>query len=72
MEPQMATIVYSDGTGAQWGNVESAYGPDRIKLYMNTNIETGHFYVYDTDGSTLLYTSPRVTMRSGDIWEYRP
>lgn len=67
---QKKVIFISDGTGAQWGDVERAYGPDRIKLYMNTNIETGRFYVYDTDGTTLLYTSPRVTMRSGDIWEY--
>ncbi|TWF39220.1 hypothetical protein FHW36_106452 [Chitinophaga polysaccharea] len=69
---QKKVLFISDGTGAQWGDIERAYGPDRIRLYMNTNIETGHFYVYDTDGSTLLYTSPQVTMRSGDIWEYRP
>ncbi len=69
---QKKVLFISDGTGAQWGDIEKAYGPDRIKLYMNTDIETGHFYVYDTDGTTLLYTSPRVTMRSGDIWEYRP
>ncbi|MDQ0110044.1 hypothetical protein J2T02_005192 [Chitinophaga terrae (ex Kim and Jung 2007)] len=69
---QKKVLFISDRTGAQWGDIERAYGPDRIKLYMNTNIETGHFYIYDTDGSTLLYTSPRVTMRSGDIWEYRP
>lgn len=69
---QKKVLFISDATGAQWGDIERAYGPDRIKLYMNTNIETGHFYVYDTDGSTLLYISPRVTMRSGDIWEYRP
>ena len=34
------------------------------------NIETGCFYVYDTDGSTLLYRSPPVTMQAGDIWRY--
>jgi hypothetical protein len=28
--------------------------------------------VYDTDGTSLLYRSPRVTVRAGDIWEYRP
>lgn len=67
---QKKVIFISDGTGARWGDIERAYGPDRIKLYMNTNIETGRFYVYDSDGTTLLYTSPQVTMRSGDIWQY--
>jgi hypothetical protein len=37
---------------------------------MSTDMETGRFYVYDTDGTTLLYTSPQVTMRSGDVWTY--
>ncbi|MBN9385507.1 MAG: hypothetical protein J0H74_32440 [Chitinophagaceae bacterium] len=67
---QKKVIFISDGTGARWGDVERAYGPDRIRLYMNTDIETGHFYIYDTDGTTLLYTSPALTMRSGDIWNY--
>lgn len=67
---QKKVIFISDATGARWGDIERAYGPDRIRLYMNTNIETGHFYVYDSDGATLLYTSPKITMRSGDIWNY--
>lgn len=53
----------------RWGDVEEAYGPDRVRLYMDTKVETGNFYVYDTDGKTLLYISPRVTMRSGDVWK---
>ena len=52
----------------QWGDIEEAYGPDRVRLFQNTSIETGMFYIYDSDGTTLLYTSPTVTMRSGDIW----
>lgn len=67
---QKKVIFISDRNGARWGDIERAYGPDRIWLYMNTNIETGHFYVYDSDGTTLLYTSPKITMRSGDIWNY--
>ncbi len=56
----------------RWGDIERAYGPDRIKLFMFSQdpVETGRFYIYDTDGTTLLYTSPRVTIRSGDIWSY--
>lgn len=65
-------IFISDRTGARWGDIERAYGPDQIILFMSTNVETGHFYVYDTDGTTLLYTSPQVTMRAGDQWSYVP
>ncbi|MFZ5977979.1 MAG: discoidin domain-containing protein [Bacteroidota bacterium] len=65
-------IFISDRTQARWGDVERAHGPDEIYLYMNTNIETGHFYIYDSDGTTLLYTSPQVTMKSGDVWSYLP
>lgn len=65
-------IFISDRTNERWGDIEKAHGPDQVVLYMNTDMETGHFYVYDTDGTTLLYTSPQVTMRSGDIWTYNP
>ncbi len=54
----------------RWGDIEEAFGPDRIELFMNTQVETGKFYIYDSDGTTLLYTSPLVTMKSGDIWNY--
>lgn len=67
---QKKVIFISNDGKVRWGDIERAYGPDRIKLFMNTNIETGHFYIYDTDGTTLLYTSPPVTMRSGDVWQY--
>ncbi|GAA0726099.1 hypothetical protein GCM10009430_32740 [Aquimarina litoralis] len=54
----------------RWGDQADAYGPNRVELYMNTQIETGNFYIYDSDGTTLLYKSPLVTMKSGDIWHY--
>jgi hypothetical protein len=63
-------IFISDRTNARWGDIERAYGPNQVVLYMSTVMETGRFYVYDTDGTTLLYTSPQVTMRSGDVWTY--
>jgi hypothetical protein len=63
-------IFISDRNSLRWGDIERAHGPDQIILFMNTNIETGHFYVYDSDGTTLLYTSPQVTMKSGDVWSY--
>ena len=56
----------------RWGDIEKAYGPNRLKISMSSDIETGTFYVYDVDGTTLLYTSPLVTIRSGDIWNYNP
>lgn len=65
-------IFISDRTNARWGDIEKAHGPNQVVLYMNTDMETGHFYVYDTDGTSLLYTSPQVTMRSGDVWTYNP
>ncbi len=35
-----------------------------------TAIETGKFSIYDTDGTTLLYTSPDVTITSGMKWKF--
>jgi hypothetical protein len=64
-------IFISDRTNARWGDIERAHGPNQVVLYMSTVMETGRFYVYDTDGTTLLYTSPQVTMRSGDVWTYK-
>lgn len=64
-------VIFISGDGlTRWGDIERAYGPDRIKLFMSKELLTGHFYIYDTDGSTLLFTSPLVTIRSGDIWQY--
>jgi hypothetical protein len=54
---------------------ELAYGPDAIQADMAAGVnalETGRFYVYDSDGTTLLYTSPQVTIRRGDVWSYEP
>lgn len=49
-------------------------GPDAAIVMMvpGNNIETGTVSIYDSDGTTLLYTSPSITMKQGDIWEYRP
>ncbi len=55
----------------RFGDLEQADGPNKIRLFMcNSEIETGNFYIYDTDGTTLLYTSPLVTIKRGDVWEY--
>jgi hypothetical protein len=56
----------------RWGDIEHGFGPTNIRLFLaaGDNVETGKFYVYDSDGTTLLYTSPTVTMRAGDIWTY--
>lgn len=66
---QKKVIFKSDKV--RWGDIEHANGPDKIWLFMSAEIETGKFYIYDTDGITLLYTSPPVTIKKGDIWEYK-
>jgi len=67
---QKKVIFISRDGATRWGDIEQAYGPDRIKLFMSKNVITGRYYIYDSDGSTLLYTSPLLTIRSGDIWQY--
>jgi hypothetical protein len=56
----------------RWGDVERGLGPANVRLFLSAgdSVETGTFYVYDTNGTTLLYTSPTVTMREGDVWQY--
>jgi hypothetical protein len=66
--------VIFQNDNVRWGDLERGYGPDVIHLALASgdSIETGRFYVYDTDGQTLLYRSPLVTMQAGDIWRYTP
>jgi hypothetical protein len=65
-------VIFENSSGVRWGDVEYGYGPDRVRMILaaGNSVETGRFSVYDTDGSTLLYQSPLVTMRSGDVWSY--
>jgi len=53
-------------------NVQRGYGPKigRLALSTGNKVETGYIKIYDTDGTTLLYTSPQVTMCEGDLWNY--
>lgn len=52
-------------------DVNTGFGATSSRLAMTgSSVETGNFKVYDTDGTTLLYTSPLVTMRAGDVWAY--
>ena len=46
-------------------------GPDTLFVYMTPgqSVETGNFNIYDTDGTTLLKQTPKVTMLQGDIWK---
>jgi hypothetical protein len=64
--------VIFQNANVRWGDVERSYGPDIIHLALvsGDSIETGRIYVYDTDGQTLLYRSPLVTIQAGDIWSY--
>lgn len=51
-----------------------ANGPDNGVLLMvpGAPLETGTVKIYDADGTTVLYTSPKVTLRQGDVWKYVP
>jgi hypothetical protein len=51
-------------------DVSTGFGMKNSRLAMSNKIETGVFKIYDTDGQTLLYTSPLVTVREGDLWNY--
>lgn len=45
-------------------------GPDQLYVLMTAgeSVETGQFSIYDSDGTTLLMQTPRVTLLAGDIW----
>jgi hypothetical protein len=62
--------VIFTSTSVDWGNDELALGPDLIRMGTDNAVETGSFRVYDTDGTTLLYTTPLLTTRPGDVWQY--
>jgi hypothetical protein len=65
--------VVFENAYVRWGDVERGFGPTTVRMTLATgdDVETGQFTVYDSDGTTLLYRSPTVTMRAGDVWQYR-
>lgn len=66
--------VLFTNASVRWGDIEHGVGPDKLVVYSAepNSVETGRFEVYDTDGTSLLYRSPVVTMRAGDTWRYEP
>ncbi|MGH8082374.1 MAG: discoidin domain-containing protein [Lysobacter sp.] len=62
--------VIFESERSRWGDIEGARGPDKIVMRLSSPVETGRYAVYDTDGTTLLYRSPLMTIRSGDIWRF--
>jgi hypothetical protein len=56
----------SDEIQERLGESVKTYGPDRLIMCITKEIETGKFYVYDKDGTTILFASPKLTIRSGD------
>lgn len=64
--------VIFQNSRVRWGDIERGFGPDALRLYQaaSDSIETGNFYVYDTDGTTLLFVSPTVSIRPGDVWHF--
>lgn len=69
---QKKVIFISDATQERLGESVKAYGSDRLIMNLTKEIETGKFFIYDTDGTTLLFTSPKITIKSGDVWSYTP
>jgi hypothetical protein len=69
---QKKVLFISDATDEQLGKQVKAYGPNRLIINMTKDLYTGKFYIYDTDGTTLIFTSPKVTIKSGDVWNYTP
>eukprot|EP00049_Salpingoeca_infusionum_P000670 m.41571 g.41571 ORF g.41571 m.41571 type:complete len:191 (+) comp10582_c0_seq1:1064-1636(+) len=67
----------TDGT-VVWGvgNASRGVGYDKVQVDTNASSLLGRFFVYDTDyvtastPGTLLYTSPVVTVKEGDIWQF--
>ncbi len=60
-----------------YGIGEKAFGPNIIRMELASQIETGKFKIYDTDyngnpNQQPNFVSPLLTMREGDIWEYKP
>ncbi|MFT3950306.1 MAG: hypothetical protein QM763_25290 [Agriterribacter sp.] len=47
-----------------------AYGPDNQVIEISKQVITGKFSVYASDGKTILYNSPSVTVCAGDVWNY--
>jgi len=54
-----------------WGEGARAYGPDRVQIPVPAGTGAkGRFEVYAEDGRTVLYRSPEVTVRAGEIWQF--
>ncbi len=64
--------VYFSNEDVGYGGIERADGPKKVRLGLDgaNDIQTGNIYIYDTDGTTLLFTSPEVTLVSGMHWQY--
>lgn len=64
--------VYFSNEDVGWGDIERADGPRTVRLSLinDQSIETGIISIYDTDGTTVLFTSPEVTIVSGMHWKY--
>jgi len=63
-------LVFSNAS-VSWED-EFSLSPSIERLDMNAgyDVETGTLKVYDTDGTTLLWTSPTFSMREGDVYTY--
>jgi hypothetical protein len=67
-------VVFTATSGTTIGTSgNQSCGPDRQQVATSAiqSIGTGRFSVYDTDGVSLLYVSPVLTLRKGDVWQYR-
>ena len=67
-------VTFLSGVGSITHVNNSSNGPDNVRLSLDGsgNVVDGSMAVYDTDASTLLYVSPPVALRAGDMWKYVP
>lgn len=68
---QKKAVIKNSGTILQ---TTMSNGPDNTVVLMvpGQGIQTATLTIYDTDGTTLLYSSPPLTFRQGDVWQYNP
>ena len=68
---QKKAVIRNSGTILQ---TTMSNGPDNTVVLMvpGQGIQTATLNIYDTDGTTQLYSSPPLTFRQGDVWQYNP
>ncbi len=64
-------VVFATENGATY-EADAAMGPDAQRISLPQGAHSGAFHVYAEDGTTLLFSSETVTIRSGETWSVSP